>query len=161
MSFDKNLDEQDEQNKNEVHEIESFFIVLQKGVNKHGHKMLVRQIQAIDIQKNNMFFYEIFHHIINMTCLEYNIEPLDLYEKRKRGDVTIARKVAILVAKKHLKISDEQLSIQFDRSRQVVYNIFKEFMDMKNISKDEKIFLEKFSNVDKKIVDYIKQLKGN
>jgi chromosomal replication initiation ATPase DnaA len=155
MSFEEKQDE------NEVHELESFIIILQKGVNKHGHKTLIRQIQAIDIQKNNMFFYEIFHHIINLTCLEYGIEPLDLYEKRKRGDVTIARKVAILVAKKHLKISDEQLSIQFDRSRQVVYNVFKEFIEMKeNLIEDEKIFLKKYSNVDKKVNEYIKELKG-
>jgi len=144
----------------ENQELGEFFIIMQKGIKKHGHKTVIRQIQAIDIQKNNVFYYVIFNYLINEICREFNVRPLDLYEKKKRGKVTIARKIAVLLAKNHLDITDEQLAVQFDRTRQVVYNIKLEYLGMKKKRKADEYFINQLDKINKKVSEYIKDLKG-
>lgn len=143
-------------------EIQDFFILVQKGINKHGYKEIARTIQFIDLQKNNMFFHEIYNFIIELVLSEfkiYQIKESDLYGNA-RGVATTARMIAIIVAKNHLKISDEQLAAQFDRTRQVVYNFRMEFLKIQREGTTDKLFLKKYDIINKKVVKYIKKIKG-
>ena len=142
------------------HVVDEFFTIVQRGVRKHGHEKIIRSIQVIDIQKNNIFYYEIFNFIIQSISQEFNIKQEDFYKKDKRGVVTVARKIAIVLVKTHFDITDEQLANQFDRTRQIVYNTRKEYLKMREDNPKHKVFLEKHSKLNKKVVDYIKKIKG-
>jgi len=141
-------------------DIQDFFILIQKGIKKHGIKKIARTIRVIDLRKNNMFYHEIFSFIEQSVADEFNIKVKDLHEKDKRGNVTIARNIAIIVAKNHLDISDEELALEFNRTRQVVYRFRLDFIKMEREKKGDKLFLEKYDIINKKVVEYINKIKG-
>lgn len=140
--------------------IQDVLVVIQKGIKKHGSQKIIRSIQVIDLQANNVFYHEIFNYILEIVVKEFKIERKDLYGRKKRGVVTTARKIAILIAKTHLEISDEQLAIQFDRTRQMVYDIRLEFVRMENVTTAEKHFTSKYDKLNSKVVGHINKLKG-
>lgn len=145
---------------NDTRELTNFLTIVQKGIRKHGIKKIVKIIQSIDLQENNMFYNEIFSFIIESVAHEFNITIDDLIEAKKRGDVTIARKIAIVLAKEHIDISDEILAKEFNRVRQVVYHILIEFNNYDREDKFCKEFFEKYDKINEKVVKHIEFLKN-
>lgn len=141
-------------------EIDDFFTIVQRGVRKHGPEKVVRSILSIDIQETNIFYFEIFNYIINETSIEFGVEPEDLFRKYKAGNTNLARKIAIVLVKSHFEITDEQLAEQFHRTRQVIYNTRMEFLRLKEDNPKHILFQEKYDLINKKVISYIKKIKG-
>jgi chromosomal replication initiation ATPase DnaA len=146
---------------NEARELTNFLTIVQKGIRKHGIKKIVRIIQAIDLQESNMFYNEIFSYILRLVSDEYNFTADEILQPKTRGDITIARNMAIILIKKHLNISDELLAKEFDRVRVVVYKVCAEFKEYDRNDKFYKEFFEVYDRLDEKIAKHIEYLKND
>ena len=145
--------------KDESWQIEQLLKVVVKQLKKHGLKKIVRVLREADLEENNLYFSKIYDYIINLTLETFDVSREHLFGFKKRGEVTKARRYAIILIKKHLKISDEHLGLKFHRCRQVIYNVQKEYesLDPKNPI-DQKQFFNDFVILDKKVIKYTKSL---
>ena len=145
----------------ESRQMMDFFVIVAKGMRKHGVGKMLKTIQAIDLQANNMFYEDILNYIFKTVGEEYNVTKDEIIGRGKgsRGSSAEARKLVIILAKEHLDISDEYLSNQFERVRQVVYNARKEYENYNRENKQDKAFFEIYDNINNKIVNYIDVLK--
>lgn len=140
-------------------DIEKFLVVVHKGIRKHGIKKILRSIQAIDFAENSAYHQEILDYIFKVVTEDFCITKDDLLRRDKRGVVTIARKIAIIIASENLAISDDNLAFQFQRVRQVIYNAKQEFKNLDRNDKFDKRFFERYDSINEKVVKYIGELK--
>jgi chromosomal replication initiation ATPase DnaA len=133
-----------------------------RGVSKHGVEKVSQKIKDLDIESFNGNYQEVRDFIIDRACILFRVTRDDIIGKDKRGQATVARKVVVTVIKKHFQISDESLASFFDgRSRQVVYNIMKEFEQMdRNDKLDYRNFFNYYDSIDAQATQYIKDLKS-
>lgn len=90
----------------------------------------------------------------------HKVSKRDLFEISKRGEVTVARKMAVILINQNIKISDAQLAEFFGRkSRQVVYNIIREFETMPSNTKVYGKFLNKHAAISEKVKQYLITIK--
>lgn len=140
-------------------DIEKFLVVVHKGIRKHGIKKILKSIQAIDFEENSAYHQDILDYIFKVVTEEFCITKEDLLRREKRGVVTIARKIAIIIASENLAISDDNLAFQFQRVRQIVYNAKQEFKNLDRNDKLDKRFFERYDSINEKVVKYIEGLK--
>lgn len=155
-------------NADELYTIEALQLVL-KGVKKQGPKRFLQNLRSLII--TNEFSTDNYDYIIDyiLTCVveewrAYRIKKKDLLNSAKRGQVTLARKMAIIVIKEQLKIPDRKLSEFFGgRVRQVVYKACNEFKGMRSDSKvkEEIDFLNKHAIITDKVNAYMAEIKNN
>ena len=143
----------------ENREIIEFFKIIYRGIRKHGLRRIVKTLDSIDIEKSNPHFNEVVDYIIDIVTLEFECDMEDLFSFHKRGNITIARKIAVILMKTHLTISDEQTGKYFNRVRQVVHNIMKEYYALDRTSKIDNNFLEIHDKLDIQVCNYIEKLK--
>lgn len=141
-------------------EIAQFLVIVSKNVRKHGYKKVVKHIQSIDYQENSIHYDEIIAYIFKIVCEEFCITKDNLINKNMRGVVTVARKIAMVISKKHLGVSDDNLAFQFKRVRQSVFAAYKEFESLDRENKFDKRYFEKYDTLNDKVVKFIKELKG-
>ena len=144
----------------ETKELTAFFKAMNRAFRKHGMKKIIITIQSIDLQDNNVFFRDILNFIFETVCDKYEITIDELRGKETRGESTTARKLAIILAKEHLDISDELLAAEFGRVRQVVFGIMKEYEAYDREDKYHKDFFKVFDEIDEKVLNHIDKLKN-
>ena len=132
--------------------------VMQKGVSKHGVRKVTDKIKEIDIEDSNENYIEVRDFIIDCVCSLFNVKKEEVINKGKRGMVTTARKVAIVVIKTHFNISDDDLGRYFNgRTRQVIYKVMREYECMdRNDKLDHKNFFKHFDAVNEKTIAFMK-----
>ena len=130
----------------ENQELEQFLVIVQKGVRKHGIRKIVRVIRTLDLDSNSLYIDDILEYVIKVVCEEFCIEKDEIYSK-KRGIVTIARKIIIVVIHKHLKISDAELGMRLDRDRTLVYKTRKEVDDYDRENPLDAPFFQRYDRV--------------
>ncbi len=147
-----------------------FVKVVERGVRRHGVDPITSAIENLDTQsyfksesvkiksKNNG---EIANYICDIVVLDFNednlkIEKDELFRKKsKRGDVTLARKLSMILIKEFLDIPDKKIAKFFGRTRQVVFYTFKEFKQMDFKNRVELKFLKRYNKLNKVIADFI------
>ena len=149
----------DEMPLDENRQIIEFFKIIYRGIRKHGLRRIVKTLDSIDLERNNLYFNEIVDYIMKMVTEEFKCEIEDLFSFDKRGNITVARKVAVILMKTHLTISDEQTGKYFNRVRQVIHNIMKEYYLLDRTSKIDNNFFEIHDKLDTKVFEYIENLK--
>jgi chromosomal replication initiation ATPase DnaA len=135
------------------------------GVKKFGvkkfNKTLISVIVSNEFENDN--FIEKIDTIIKYVLHEFrafNITKEEIFETKKRGDITVARKMAVILIKSNIDISDKKLAGYFGgRCRQVVYNILDEYRNMDIENKLDAEFIEKYSRLDEKIKKFFSTLK--
>jgi len=146
-------------------ELAQFFRTVHKGIRIHGIKKIIKVIKSIDLQENNLFFSDILDFIFKSVAEEYNVSVSAIKGKDTRGDVTVARKMAIILIKENVDVSDEFLAYELDRVRQVVHHVLKEYkgytrkLRYNKNENDVKDFFAKYDKLTLKIDDYIESLK--
>jgi chromosomal replication initiation ATPase DnaA len=145
-------------------QIIEFFKSLNKGIRKFGIKKLITAIKTLDAEENfqahNIDI--IIDYILNCTLEEWSehkISKDELWEANKRGEATIARKMAIIVIRNNCKVSDIEVGNYFGKVRQVVFKAMREFKQMKKTIPTEAKFLIKFERIDAKVKIFINELK--
>lgn len=132
--------------------------VMQKGVSKHGVRKVTDKIKEIDIEDSHENYIEVRDFIIDCVCTYFNVKKEEVIKKGKRGMVTTARKVAIVVIKTHFDISDEDLGRYFNgRTRQVIYKIMREHERMDRDNKlDHNNFFKHYDVVNERTVAFMR-----
>ena len=137
-----------------------FFKTIDKSLRNHGHDKVIAVLSNLDIQSDlkTKNLELIVEHICECVTEDYKKERVkkqDLFVKSKRGDVTSARKMAIILIKQFIDVSDNKIGKYFGRSRQVVFYTMQEFKDLNTKNKQDVEFLNRHDKLSKKISNYI------
>jgi len=134
-------------------------------IRKHGITKVIAILNNLDVQTEIQSLHK--EKLVNFICecivFEFksdNVFVKDLFNKTKRGDVTVARKMAIVLLKQFLsELNDTQIGNLFSRSRQVIFNTMEEFKEMNPKNKHHAYFLTKHGVISKRVEIFIKQNK--
>lgn len=133
-----------------------------KAMRKLGYEEFGNKLKAMVVgneltEKN----YDVYINFI-LNCVEdewrgFEIKKEDFFESNKRGEMIVARKMAIILIKEHCSgVSDNKLSGYFgNRCRQVVYGVRKEFEKMSWDNKWDIDFLKKHEKLNKQVLAFI------
>lgn len=139
--------------------------LMSKALRKVGHTELEKVLKGVVVDREfTSTKYDVaIDYILESVVQEWsdsNIKKADLYEYKKRGEVTVARKMAIILIKQHLQIPDHKISIHFgNRCRQVVYNVLKEYKNLSQKNRFDISFIEKHKKIETKILPFIASFK--
>lgn len=139
--------------------------LLFKGIRNLGIKSLTEHLKSL--VTGSTYTPEQYDHLVEYILTQvvdewkaHKVTKRDLFEISKRGEVTMARKMAVILIHQNIKISDAQLAEFFGRkSRQVVYNIIREFEGMTENPKIYGKFLAKHHSISHKIKQYVSSIK--
>lgn len=144
-------------------EVNKLFALVTKALKKIGHSELEYVLKNLVIEgefeeKKYNILIDFIIDLVVEEWQEHKIKRKDLFQYTKRGEVTIARKLAIILIKENIEdISDQKLSTYFgDRCRQVVYGIMKDYTKMDMKDRFDSAFLEKHKKLSQKVADFIK-----
>ena len=146
---------------NEAKQLAEFFQIMNKGIRKHGIKKIMEKLRYMNIGDSNENFELIRDFIIDSVCEELGVPKKDLFNYQKRGNVTVARKISIVLLKQRLDMSDSDLGRFFGgRCRQVAYGVMKQYNALKKDNKvDVTNFFQYYEPINEKIITYIETLK--
>ena len=133
---------------------------LEKGIRRHGIKKIVRALRQVEIEGKGVFHSEIVEYIVAETCSLMGVVREKLYDFKTRGDTTVARKICILLLRKHLDLSDVETAGHFNRSRQITHNTEVEFSKLDAKNKFDKQFLDTYNEVDAKVKIFLEKLNS-
>ena len=148
-------------NDNDGEEIINLLKAIHNGIKKHGIKKIVKSLNCLDIGYSDGINYESLNYITSTVCKTLKVEPYLLYGFESRGNVTIARKLCLLLFRKHLSLSAVESALHFNRSRQIAHNAENEFGSMSEKNKQHKIFLEIYKDLDEKISEFMLKIPKN
>lgn len=142
-------------------DVADFLNVSQSAIKKHGYTKVVAALHNLDVQTEIQTLNK--QNLVDFICdciiEEFKSDRVvkkDLFNKAKRGDVTLARKMAIILIKQFLsELNDTQIGNLFSRSRQVIFNTMEEFKQMNPKNKQHAIFLKKHSVISMKVEYFI------
>lgn len=147
-------------NLKENFEMANFITLLGRGIKKHGIKKIIKALKDFDLTEENINYYTIIDFVEESICMKLNVVRDELYNKKVRGDITIARKLSILLLIKHLNMSDEEIGNHYKRNRQTIYNTKKEFDALDRNNKIDANFINIYNEFDTKIQDFITEIKS-
>jgi hypothetical protein len=139
-----------------------FFRVIERGVRHHGVEKITSVLKNLDIQSylqvNNLDV--IVKYVCECVAKDYKKDKVkegDFFLKKKRGEITSARKMAIILIKESTNISDTKLARYFGRSRQIIFYTLQEFKDLNPTNKHDVLFLNRYDKLSRKIALFIKE----
>lgn len=145
------------------HYISKFLKVMSKGIDKHGMKKITSILVNMDI--NSEFENKGTTDLVTFICDEVvicfnkkredKIITKDLFKKEKRGDITLARKMAIILLSQYVGITPTKLGDFFGRSRQVIHTAIEEFKELNPKHKQDLDFLNKHDEISRKVSKYM------
>jgi chromosomal replication initiation ATPase DnaA len=151
-----------EENQNHI---SKFLRVISKGIDRHGIKKITSILVGMDIHTEfeNKGTTDLVQFICNEVVINYNknredkISVEDLFKKEKRGDCTLARKMAIILLKQHVKITPTKLGDFFGRSRQVIHTAVEEFKSLNIKLVQDLDFMNRHDDISQKVILYMEQ----
>lgn len=145
------------------------FKLLTQCISKFGHdnfkEKLKSELSAHHFSEGKIRL--IIEHIIKFVLEEYGPTGLtryDLIKSAKRGYVSEARKICIILIKQNIKTSSSKITKYFgNRSEEVVNKAIREHHKMDRSSKvpDVQNFIKKYDNIAEKVSQYVTDLKSN
>jgi len=107
-------------------ELVIFLQQLHKVISKVGLQKVLSRIKEINLDQKDNFERELCDKIITICANHYLIDKNDVLTSKKRGNVSIARKMCFVLMKKNLNISDSSIGEYVGgRSKQFVNNELK------------------------------------
>ena len=151
----------------EQHFISKFLKVMSKVIDKHGMKKITAVLVNMDIHTEfeNKGTSDLVNFISNEVVVNYNknredkISVKDLFKKEKRGDITLARKMVMILLKQFVDITPTKLGDYLGRSRQVIHLTMDEFKCLDPKIKQDCDFLDRHDAISKRVISYIEKNK--
>lgn len=107
-------------------ELVIFLQQLHKVISKVGLQKVLSRIKEINLDQKDNIERELCDKIITICANHYLIDKNDVLTSKKRGNVSIARKMCFVLMKKNLNISDSSIGEYIGgRSKQFVNNELK------------------------------------
>lgn len=144
-------------------DIADYLKASESAIRKHGINKVTSLLNNMDIQSEIQLLNKqsLVDFICDCIVNEFKSDQVtkkDLFCKNKRGEVTLARKMTIVLIKQFLsELTDTQIGKFFGRTRQVIFYTMEEFKDMNPKNKQHAYFLTKHSSISKKIELFIEQ----
>lgn len=148
-------------NLNENKELYDLIKQISKGVKKHGIKKVISALKEINVLNSNDIKSSTIEYIEKSVCNKIGVPIDELFNFETRGEITIARKLCILLIRKHITdISDDEVANHYNRVRQVVHNIEKEYKSIligkKNQFHNEYIRL--YNELDEDVMNFLNKI---
>jgi len=143
----------------------AFLNISQSAIKKHGLDKVIALLNNLDVQTEIQSLYktELIDFILDCVVLEFkedHITKKDLFFRHKRGDVTLARKMAIILIKQFIsELSDKHIGNFFGRKRQLIFITMEEFKQMNPKNTQHAIFLTKHGNISRKVELFVERNK--
>lgn len=137
-------------------EVISLVKELAKTIKKVGVKKVYRALSEINAETNSTNIHtQIINYTIDETCKEFKVSKLDIKKKNIRGNIIEARAMCFIVLKKHLDIKHQDIAKIFGRANHtLVSNALNTFKKLNAEFKRDRIFLERFQKIDKKVENH-------
>ncbi len=142
---------------NDGEEIVNLLKAIHNGIKKHGLKKIVKSLNCLDIGYSDDMNFEALNYITSIVCKSLKVEHYLLYGFAKRGSVATARKLCMLLFRKHLSMSAADAGLHFNRSRQIAHIAENELNNMSEKNVQHKDFLELYDKLDAKISEFMKK----
>ncbi len=126
----------------------------------HPADEILRIIAEIEVKLSNPVHKNIIEFILTITSDSFNVTTDDIVNSPKRGKVSDARKISMMLFKSHLPITELSIAKYFGKTKQNVNVNINEMKSIKSNSKNkqEKEFYETFQNLNQQVLDYKKKL---
>lgn len=149
---------------NEERELYELIRNLSRGLKKHGVKKVINALKKINTTTENEINYSIIEYVENLVCAKLGVPKEELFGFSSRGEITIARKLCILLIRKYVnKISDAEVGLHYNRSRQVIHNVENEFKSLKEGKKNkfQIDFLKLHTELELDVDAFVEKIKNN
>ena len=138
-------------------DITSIFKHIYNVMRRYGVQNVIHKLRQLEAQGIDHFETEVIEAIIVHVTCQYEISRKDLFEGKKRGACSDARKMCYILMKENLSLNEMQIAWYFDRHNKAVYRAMYEYAQMNNSIKWQREFLEKKRIVDEKISMLVNQ----
>jgi len=147
--------------------IAKFLKIMSKGIDKHGVKKITSILSSMDVSSEfeNNGTSDLVDFICSEVISNYNnnrenkISTAELFKKEKRGDVTLARKMLMILLSQFVGMTPTRLGEFLGRSRQVVHTTMCEFKDLDPKHKQDLDFLNRHYAISNNVIAYIEKNK--
>lgn len=138
-------------------DIASIFKHIYNIMRRYGVQNVIQRLRQLEAQGIDHFETEIIEAIIVQVTSSFSISRKDLFERKKRGASSDARKMCYVLMKENLTLNEMQIAWYFDRHNKAVYRAMYEYEQMNPSVKWHREFLEKKKEIDQKISALINQ----
>ena len=105
----------------------------------------------------------LINYILDCIIHEWRSDKIkkeDLLKSNNRGEPMLAKKMAIILIKQQIDISNHELSKFFGtNTRQTIYDVMKEYSELDKNHPNDSIFIERYDRLQLKISQFIKKIK--
>ena len=134
---------------------EIVFVVrrLAKSIKKHGVQKVVEVLDELNTEEG---FISAHNSLIKFVIVEsasfFKVNPEDLKRRNIRGAAVSARSMSIVLIKKHLELTHDDIVGIFSRkNHSLVSQTLRHFSDLNYDVKTDRKFLDAFRELDKKV----------
>ena len=144
----------DDLNSKEHIEFVNIFKNLYTVFKKHGIQKFSTLIKKFDyIESKNEITKEF---ILSCVCDKLDINRNDLYDDIRKGNVSTGRKICVLLFNNHLKMTEKEISLHFNRNRQLVTNSKSQFSKLNPKSKADKEIIAYYNLIESDVLKFMK-----
>ncbi len=150
-------EEATQQKDSKTNVILDFFRIVERSVHNHSVEKVVTTLRKLDIQsalenKNHEILVEYIIEAVLQEFASDEVKRKQLFEKTERGEVTVARKLCMILMKEFTKMSNAKIGMYFGgRSRQIVFNVAKEYEEKDHMHRSDLSFLNRYTRLSKKV----------
>lgn len=128
-------------------EIVTLFREIHKTIKRYGVEKIISKLRDIDAE--NLESNELIEFIFDKASVEFGVSVYEIKKSNKRGTVSEAKRMCILLCSRHLTTTKTALAGIFDRSKTIILRANKQFEQMKQnpTLKQEFNFLERYNRL--------------
>ena len=138
-------------------QIVELFDVLSNAIRKIGHDTLKRRITTLVENADNPLRKELELKILKLISEEYNVPIEEIVDGNKRGDFFCAKKMAFLLFKNELLLSEYKIAKYFKRTPPVVNKAIHEFKTLNINVKSDKRTIDILERINNKVSEFKKE----
>jgi hypothetical protein len=148
-------------------DIVQFVKYLYNGIKKFGMTRIELKLRELYVATSNNTHNLVKNKIFEEVSMAYGIAPKTILHSNKRGNITQAKVMAIILCHRHLEVTQAQIAHMFGHTPPIISARIKSF---KSITRDgkplyesekrfEKVystdFMKKYENVDARVTEFI------
>ena len=134
---------------------------ISKCAKRYGFPAIINKLKQLDVDSEET--NSVFDFVFTVVQERYGVSRKDLVGM-KRGSVSEARKVCLILLDNHTSLSANSITTYFDnRSKTVLFQVKKEYehIDKNPVTSEEKQFLLAFKELDIKVAEFKKSTTPN
>ena len=136
----------------EIKEISEVVSLFCDAVKKYGKKKIMKSVSEIHSQSIEEKNIAVIDYIILQSCQFYGIKKDEILKKRVSSDYMDAKNLAIILIKKHTKLSHQKIAEFFkSKARSEISIAISSFKNKNSRYKPDADFLRFYAEIDEKV----------